>query len=79
MQIPTTTNLLHALSDLGQGFAARAVDATAETQATARSTAEPQTRGAVLALGAGTETDGGFQKPPPDQPVRRGMFVDIHV
>ena len=79
MQIPTTTNLLHALSDFGQGFAARGVDASAEIRAAVKPTAEPETRGAVFALGAGTESDGSFQKPPPGQPVRRGMFVDIFV
>ncbi len=79
MQIPTATNLLHALSDFGQGFAARAIDAAAETRSTAEPTVEPQTRGAVFALGAGNETDGGFQKPPPGQPFRRGMYVDMLV
>ena len=80
MQIPTAANLLHALSDFGQGFAPRAVDAAANPRAAAAEpTAEPQTRGAVFALGGGNETDGGFRKPPPGQPVRRGMYVDMLV
>ena len=79
MQIPTTTNFLHALSDFGQGFAARGVDGAAATQSAVKPTAETQTRGAVSAVGAGNETDGGFQESPSGQPVRRGMFVDIHV
>ncbi|MCB9948351.1 MAG: hypothetical protein H6842_11050 [Rhodospirillaceae bacterium] len=79
MQIPPAANLLHALSDLGQGIGSRPIEAASQTQSAAKPTATPQTQNAVSALAGDDAADGSFRQPEPGQPIRRGMLVDMYV
>ena len=79
MQIPPAANLLHALSDLGQGIGLRSVEATSQSQSVSKPTGTPQTQNAVSSLSADEESDGSFRQPLPGEPIRRGMFVDMYV